>query len=117
MIKRGKFFIVIFLCAILCVSMVGCCGCFDDRQEIEPYEVAYRFKMLDEYGTRYDRIDVLKYNVDGQVMTVYYSYGHGIVEIDMSGTSGTETSGTGARTNQSSEDSGSILGQDSYFEY
>lgn len=73
--------------------------------------------MLDENGVRYDRLDVLKYSVDGQVMTVYYSYNHGIVEIETSGTSGTETSGTGARTNQSSEDSGSILGQDSYFEY
>lgn len=112
MIKRIKFIIVIFLCAILCVSMVGCCGCFDERQEIEPYEVTYRFKMLDENGTRYDRMDVLKYNVDGQVMTVYYSYGHGIIDIDVSGTSSTET-----RTTQSSEDSGSILGQDSYFEY
>ena len=68
--------------------------------------------MLDENGAMYNRIDVLKYNVDGQVMTVYYSYRNGIVEIDMSG-----TSGTGARTNQSSEDSESILGQDSYFEY
>ena len=115
--KRSTFFIVIFLCAILCVSLVGCCGCFDDRQEIEPYEVTYRFKMLDENGTRYDRMDVLKYNVDGQVMTVYYSYQHGIVNIETSGTSSTGTSGTGPRTTQSSEDSGSILGQDSYFEY
>ena len=113
MIKRSNFFIVIFLCAILCVSLVGCdCGCSDDRQEIEPYEVTYRFLMRDENGTRYDRMDVLKYNVDGQVMTVYYSYQHGIVNIETSG-----TSGTGPRTTQSSEDSGSILGQDSYFEY
>ena len=112
MIKRINFFIVIFLCAILCVSLVGCCGCFDDRQELEPYEVTYRFLMRDENGTRYDRMDVLKYNVDGQVMTVYYSYHNGIVDIEMSW-----TSDTGTRTTQSPEDSGSILGQDSYFEY
>lgn len=118
MIKRSNFFIVIFLCAILCVSLVGCdCGCSEDRQDIEPYEVTYRLLMKDENGTRYDRLDVLKYSVDGQVMTVYYSYHHGIVDIEMSGASGTETSDTGARTTQSSEDSGSILGQDSYFEY
>lgn len=116
MIKRSTFFIVfivIFLCTILCVSLVGCdCGCSKDRQEIEPYEVTYRFLIRDEDGDRYDRIDVLKYNVDGQVMTVYYSYNHGIVDIDVSG-----TSDTGTRNTQSSEDNGSILGQDSYFEY
>lgn len=105
------------MCAILSISLVGCCGCFDDRQKLEPYEVTYRFLMRDENGARYDNMDVLKYNVDGQVMTVYYTYHHGIVDIEMSGTSGTGTSGTGPRTTQSSEDSGSILGQDSYFEY
>lgn len=113
MIKRSNFFIVIFLCAILCVSLVGCdCGCSEDRQEIEPYEVTYRFWMKNENGTCYEKIDVLKYNVDGQVMTVYYSKCHGIVDIDMSG-----ASSTGTRTTKSSENSESILGQDSYFEY
>lgn len=110
MIKRSTFFIVIFMCAILCVSFVGCCGCFDDRQEIEPYEVTYRFMMIDENGTKYDRINVLKYNVDGQVMTVYYSYKNGIVDIEMSG-------GAKETSHPQDTDKSSILGRESYFDY
>lgn len=98
------------MCAILCVSFVGCCGCFDDRQEIEPYEVTYRFKMRDENGTKYDRIDVLKYNVDGQVMTVYYSYRNGIVDIEMYG-------GAKETSQPQDTDTSSILGRESYFDY
>ena len=109
--KRNKFFALIFTLAFLSVMLVACdCGCNADREEIAPYELTHRFRMLDEDGYGYDRLDILKYNVDGQVMTVFYSYGHGIVDIEMSGTSNKPKDVQDQNTD-------GILGQESYFDY
>ena len=107
-----KIFGLVLGVAFLCVVLSGCdaCGCNSDREELAPYELTHRFRMLDENGYGYDRLDILKYNVDGQVMTVFYSYGHGIVDIEMSGTSNKPKDVQDQNTD-------GILGQESYFDY
>ena len=107
-----KIFGLVLGIAFLCVVLSGCddCGCNADREALEPYELTHKFRMLDEEGYGYDRLDILKYNVDGQVMTVFYSYRHGIVDIKMSGTSNKPKDVQDQNTD-------GILGQESYFDY
>ena len=106
-----KIFGLVLGIAFLCVALSGCdCGCNADREDLAPYELTHQFRMLDEEGLRYDRLDILKYNVDGQVMTVLYSYGHGIVDIEMSGAYSKPNEIKKKKTD-------GILGQESYFDY
>jgi len=106
-----KIFGLVLGIAFLCVVLSGCdCGCNADREDLAPYELTHQFLMLDEEGLRYDKLDILKYNVDDQVMTVFYSYGQGIVEIEMSGTSNNPKDVQDQNTD-------GILGQESYFDY
>ena len=106
-----KIFGLILGIAFLCVALSGCdCGCNAGREELAPYELTHQFRMLDEEGYGYDRLDILKYNVDGHVMTVFYSYHHGIVDIEMSGASNKPKDVQDQNTD-------GILGQESYFDY